>query len=342
MISFEFPERFFFLFSLIPLFFFFLIDLKKRAHLLEWYEIDKKNRKIHFFYRSVAFFAFCATTIFIIFALAAPYKEKKEHRKEKIFGEEILFMVDVSRSMLAQDVLPSRLEKVKIDLIEMVNKHKGAAMGLVAFAGDAVIKCPMTTDLFFLTAAIEELQVGSVSRGSTSIASALREVLKMLPHEETGNATRNIVLFTDGEDHEEDPVPIARQIEKTGGRILLIAIGNNQTGARIPLIDENGNKSYLVYQGQEIWSKTDLTVLKTITENCPNCALVPALDHNYDLNSHYEAFNTRMGPAKKNIKEAEILIEVDYLFSPFITLALFCLIATLFFFEFSRWRLKVE
>lgn len=342
MISFEFPERFFFLFLLFPLVSVFLLDLKKRIHLLDWYELEKKSRKIHLLYRLFTFLSFTITLLFIILALAAPYKEKKETKKEKIVGEEILFMVDVSRSMLAEDVLPSRLEKVKIDLIEMVHQHKGAKMGLIAFAGDAVIKCPMTTDLFFLTAAIEELQVSSVSRGSTSIASALKESLKMLPNEESGNSTRNILLFTDGEDHEEDPLPVAKEIEKSGGRILFIAIGNNQTGARIPIIDNEGNKSYLVYQGQEIWSKTDLTVLKSITENCPNCALIPALDRNYDLNSHYEAFNLRMGSAKKSIGENEVLIEADYLLTPFCLFALFFFFLTLFLSEFSRWRLKVE
>lgn len=339
---FDYPYRLIFLFLLVPLIVFFFFDRLNRSKLFKWYPVNKKRLVAHLVYYYLGFTFTCATLVFMIFAFAAPYTDKKETKKQKVQGEEILFLVDVSKSMLAQDVVPSRLEKVKYDIIEFASHYKGAKMGLIAFAGDAVIKSPMTTDSFFFTTAVQELNVNSVSRGSTSLTSALQTTLKMLPQGESGSASRNLIIFTDGEDHEDNPLPIAQKVEEAGGRILFIAIGNKEIGGRIPIMDENGNASYLVDDGQEIWSKPDIVSLKRITESCKNSALVPVFDGHYLLKDHYDAFNSKMGGATKTTQEGEVQIDVEYQISFFVLLSLLSLICSMLFFQLAQWRFQFE
>lgn len=342
MIRLEYSERLLFILILLPLMTLFIYDRLKREKLFQWFHTVKRSRIEHLLIRSIHFVTASAAVVLMIIGLSGPFTDKKEIKKQKISGEEILFMVDVSRSMLAQDVVPSRLEKVKLDIEEFVRSHNGSRMGLIAFAGDAVIKCPMTTDSFYLISAVRQLEAGSVARGSTSIASALRKSLTLMPAGENGASSRNIIIFTDGEDHEEDPVEAALSVEKEGGRMLIIAIGNNRTGSRIPVTDESGNTGFLVHEGEEVWSKTDLTTLKKITESCRSCALIPALDGQYDLERHYRSFNLKMGLSAKTESEAEVRFEARYRITPFAVSALLLLLVSYICAEISRRRISLD
>lgn len=336
MISFEEPQRFLFLLILIPVFIAFFIDLKYRLKFCSYYNIVLDSKRRYFTLRTLGLLFFSISLNLLIFAYAAPYVNKNEIKEQVTYNDEILFMVDVSKSMLAEDVVPSRLEKVKSDIKDFVYAYKGAKMGLIAFAGDAVIKSPMTTDSFFLLSCTQELQAGSVSRGSTSISSALKEGLRIFSNSESSTVAKNIILFTDGEDHEDNPTVLAKQIEKMGGRILIVAIGNATTGARIPVYDSNGSKSYLVYNNQEIWSKCDLTYLKKLTQVCKNCALIPALDSNYDLVSHFRSFIEKLGPTSKSSSSTEVIVEIEFLLLPFLFTAFLALSLSILLFELSR------
>ena len=134
------PQLFLLIIFILPLLLLYLLDRINRAQIFKWYTVAKNIKIINYTYRVFYLILISLSLIFMIVALALPYTDKKEKRKEKIQGEEILFLVDVSRSMLGEDVVPSRLEKVKLEIIDFASRHKGYKMGLIAFAGDAVIK----------------------------------------------------------------------------------------------------------------------------------------------------------------------------------------------------------
>src|SRR5207248_2088929 len=124
--------------------------------------------------------------------------------------------------MLAQDVAPSRLERTKIWINDLVGSLRGDRVSLVAFAGAAVVKCPLTLDYGYFRMSLEELSPGSVPRGGTLIGDAIRKTMSQVF--DVGGAAasrhRDIILITDGEDHESFPVQAAEQAGKDGVRII--------------------------------------------------------------------------------------------------------------------------
>lgn len=114
---------------------------------------------------------------FIIFALARPAWNLKPE-KVKAKGRDVVFLIDVSRSMLATDLVPNRLERSKLAVKDCLENIKGDRVGIVAFAGNSVIKCPLTLDYGFFRMALDDLSPQSVSRGGTMLGDALRKCLK--------------------------------------------------------------------------------------------------------------------------------------------------------------------
>ncbi len=342
MIFFNYPERLFFLFLLIPLVSLFVFDHFNRNKVIKWYPVSKNSFFQHTIWRFIAYTAMLLSFSLIVFAFAGPYTDKHDIKKQKSSGEETLFLVDVSKSMLAEDVLPSRLGRVKLDILDFASRHPNSRFGLIAYAGSAVIKSPLTSDSYFFSSAVMELNPTSVSLGSTSLASALNTTLKMFPNTETP-VKRNLIIFTDGEDHEDDPIPFAKKLEAQGARMLFIVLGNNETGARIPITDNEGNKRFLVDNNQEIWSKPNISTIEEITKQSQNAMLVPAYDRNYHLYSIYEQFIDTVGEAKvSSASEGDTDVRVDYKITSFAVFALLFALLSIFLFQISKWRLKFD
>jgi Ca-activated chloride channel family protein len=122
---------------------------------------------------------------------------------------------------------------------------EGERVGLIAFAGSAVVKSPLTTDLAFARMALDELSPDSVSRGGTAIGDAIRTAVTLLTSGDSSANTarsanndarvRDIVILTDGEDHETDPMGAAREAGELGIRVICIGLGSDLQGAEIPL-----------------------------------------------------------------------------------------------------------
>jgi Ca-activated chloride channel family protein len=123
-------------------------------------------------------------------------------------GRDIVFVLDVSKSMLAEDLAPNRLERAKLAIGDVVNTLQGDRVGLVVFAGSTAVKCPMTLDYGFFRMMLESVSTNSIDRGGTMIGDALRTVLdQVLDSQE--KQFKDIVLITDGEDHESFPLEAA-------------------------------------------------------------------------------------------------------------------------------------
>jgi len=170
--------------------------------------------------------------------------------------------------MLAQDLAPNRLERAKLAIADCIETIEGDRVALVVFAGSAIVKCPLTLDYGFFRMILDQTSVESITRGGTMIGDALRKVMKEVFDDST-REFRDVILITDGEDHESFPVEAAEKAGEKGTRLIAIGLGDENEGRRIPIINQNGEKTFLKYNGQEIWTKLDATTLRKMTGATP-------------------------------------------------------------------------
>ena len=194
-------------------------------------------------------------------ALARPqagYRWEETHRK----GLDILFAVDTSKSMLAQDVKPDRLTRAKLAVSDLVDKLNGDSVGLIAFAGEAFLQSPVTLDYDAFHEALNALDTSVIPRGGTDIACAIGEAQTAFHAEKDHD--KILVLVTDGEDLEGNAVTAAEAAAKDGVKIFTVGVGS-ATGELIPVPAENGGTEFAKdAAGQFVKSRLDETMLKKI------------------------------------------------------------------------------
>jgi Ca-activated chloride channel homolog len=201
-------------------------------------------------------------------------------------GVDLFVLLDVSRSMQAEDVAPNRLERAKSDILDLLKKLPGDRVGLITFAGAAVVKVPLTTDHGFFRMVLADVDARSAPRGGTLIGDAIRKALAAM--EPRSDRDQVLVLITDGEDHDSFPEQAAQQAAERHVRIITVGLGSTQEGARIPERDEQGRLRYVQHDGQEVWSRMDEQLLKQVALTTQG-AYVPARTTAYDLGQIYEA-----------------------------------------------------
>lgn len=201
-------------------------------------------------------------------------------------GVDLFVLLDVSRSMLAEDVQPNRLERAKSDILDLLPRLQGDRVGLIAFAGAPVELVPLTTDQAFFRMVLEDVDPDSAPRGGSLIGDAIRRAMEAL--EERRDRDQVIVLISDGDDHESYPMQAAEQAAERGIQVITIGLGDTGEGARIPVRKEDGSLSYKQQEdGQEVWSKLNETLLEKIASKTSG-AWVPAGTRAYDLGQIYE------------------------------------------------------
>ncbi len=178
----------------------------------------------------------------LIFAAARPQLGSKL-REESSQGVEMMFVVDVSNSMLAEDFEPNRLERTKYAINRLFEGMKQDRAGLIAFAGDASVQLPITSDFRMAAAFVNRLSPNLVGEQGTSIATALD--LALLSFSEQSKASKVVILITDGESHEDDAIATAQRAKEQGVKIFTIGIGTPE-GAPISIDgefikDQDGN-----------------------------------------------------------------------------------------------------
>lgn len=206
-------------------------------------------------------------------ALARPAYDPQP-RKISRSGRDVVFLIDVSRSMLAEDIRPNRLERAKLAVRDVLDVVEGDRVGIIAFAGTAVLKCPLTTDYAFAGLALNELGPDAVARGGTAIGSAIRAATELLEPPSRGDQPvaaesarfRDVFIFTDGEDHETDPDEAARQAGEKGIRLITVGLGSELSGAPVPDTEGGKRTGYVEYQGQPVQSKLNPDSLRKIAE----------------------------------------------------------------------------
>ena len=206
-------------------------------------------------------------------------------------GIDIIFALDVSRSMQAEDVRPNRLERAKQMIGDIVEQLGGDRVGLITIAGVPALKCPLTSDYSAFTLSLQEVQSESGARGGSLIGDALRKAADSFTDEIPDY--KAVILFSDGEDHGSYPIEIAARLyEEHGVRVYTVGIGDASQGARIPIVVD-GRRGYLTFQGEQVWSKMDPTLLREVAL-IGGGAFIPAGDRQVDMAA---IFNERISPA---------------------------------------------
>lgn len=207
------------------------------------------------------------------FVVALCRPQMGEGQKEvKSMGLELMIAVDVSRSMLAEDVRPSRLEHAKKEIVNLLDKLSGDKVGLIAFAGSAVLLSPLTVDKSALKMFVDGLSPASVESQGTEIGKALEEAKQAFARggtegDEVSQVTKVVLVISDGEDHEKGAEAAAKELADSGMRVFTMAFGT-AAGGRVALRDERGNLvGYLKDKsGQAVVSKVNGDFLRTLSE----------------------------------------------------------------------------
>jgi len=185
-------------------------------------------------------------------------------REVKTSGRDMVFILDVSNSMLAQDISPSRLEAAKAQISGLMDRMKGDRAGLVVFAGEAFIQCPLTMDYRAMRMLLDAVTTDSVPTPGTNIAAALLEAKRVFKIADS--AARIAILLTDGEDHSGRAVQAARELAENKVKVFTIGIGDNSaSGAPIPIRQPDGGVKYKKdSQGNVIMTRLDEETLRKI------------------------------------------------------------------------------
>ncbi|MBU8922328.1 MAG: VWA domain-containing protein [Bacteroidales bacterium] len=269
--------------------------------------------------------------VFIVVSLARPAWNPKPRTVERR-GRDIMFVLDVSRSMIAEDLAPNRLERAKLAIGDMVASLEGDRVGLVVFAGTAALKCPLTLDYGFFSLMLEDVDLNSIARGGTMIGDALRKVLDE-GFDDQEKKYKDVILITDGEDHDSFPVEAAEEAGRRGVRIIAIGLGDEHQGRRIPVTDAHGNKAFLKYDGQEVWSRLDAATLRKMANVTPGGRYLNVATGAIDLGEVYVKLIA--GEEKREIESLTIkLYEEKY--QIFLAIALIFLVAELIVTERRR------
>jgi Ca-activated chloride channel family protein len=221
-----------------------------------------------------------------ILALARPAWNRTEQTVTRE-GRDIVFVIDVSRSMLAQDLRPNRLERAKLAVRDCIETLEGDRVALIAFAGHAVVKCPLAVDYGFFGMMLDELSTQSVSRGGTMIGDAIRKSLTEV-FDEQDQQHKDIILITDGEDQESFPVEAAAEAGKRGIRLLVIGLGDERTGQPIPITDEQGRTTFVTdSQGERVKTSLNATQLRKMVQATPGGRYLNVATGTFDLGTIY-------------------------------------------------------
>jgi Ca-activated chloride channel family protein len=198
--------------------------------------------------------------IFVILALSGP-QWGYQWKQTKTQGLEILFALDASKSMLASDIQPSRFERAKLAIKDFLNKIPGNRVGLIAFAGTSFLQCPLTMDYSAFNITLDALTIQSIPRGGTAIGTALTTAHQAF---KSATGSKILILITDGENHEGDPVQDSRNAAKEAISIYTIGIGSPE-GVFIEIKDPNGNSTFLKDStGKPVKTSLNEQVLKDI------------------------------------------------------------------------------
>jgi Ca-activated chloride channel family protein len=257
-------------------------------------------------------------------ALTKP-KWNPQPQQIKRQGRDIAILLDTSRSMLAEDIKPNRLERSKIAISDLLETLQGDRIAIVTFAGNSTVKCPLTQDYAFVRMALADISTDSTSRGGTVIGDAIRKAATEV-FDRQSREFKDIILITDGEEHEGEesfPVQAAEKAAEEGIRIIAIGLGDEDQGARIPITGADGARTFLMYDGKEVWSKLAGDKLRDIVFPTGGRFLAVRPGETFSLDRIYADL---IATAAKRELESTTMMKYDEKFQIFLMLAIVLII----------------
>jgi Ca-activated chloride channel family protein len=314
MINFA-QSQYLLLLLLIPFFFILhalVIRLRKRRlrrfgdetlvkQLMPSYTVSKAWVRLVLF--SLAFF-------FFAIGLSRPQigAKLKEHETK---GAEIMIVLDVSNSMLAEDYSPNRLDRAKLAISRLVDKLRDDRIGLIVFAGNAFVQLPITTDYVSAKMFLSSISTESVPVQGTAIGDAINTAMRSFSAQ--SEKSRAVIVITDGENHEDDPVAAAKQAAEMGARVFAIGVGSPE-GKPIPMNGELLKDK----DGEIVVTRLDEKVLQDVAA-AGNGVYVRAGNNEFGLNPIIEDIR-KMDDERYN---SIVFEEYDEQFMYFLAIALF-------------------
>lgn len=259
---------------------------------------------------------------FLILGTANPQiGTKLENFKRE--GVDVIIAIDVSNSMKAEDVKPSRLERAKQYVSKLIDKMYNDRIGLIVFAGDAFIQLPLTTDYSAAKLFLSTVDHDLVYNQGTAIGKAIELSMKSFKKEE--KKYKALIIITDGENHEDDAISMAGEAAKTGVVIYTIGMGS-VNGAPIPIYSGNQRVNFMTdYEGNTVVTKLDAGMLEQIA-SAGDGKFIRSTGDDPDLASMLDEI---AGMEKKEYKAQLFTDYVDY-FQYLFGLALVLLLADIF------------
>ena len=185
----------------------------------------------------------CASILamfFLFIAILQPQWHKKEETIQQE-GRNILIMLDISRSMLAQDLKPNRLEFVKLKLKALLQKLDSERVGLILFSGSAFLQCPLTSDFSTFSMFLDQVDVESISSGTTAIDAALQKMIQTFQQNQNYK-NKLALLVTDGEDFSLNLKTVQKNAQQENIKIFALGVGTPE-GAPIPKLNSSGHET---------------------------------------------------------------------------------------------------
>jgi Ca-activated chloride channel family protein len=227
---------------------------------------------------------FWALGLFFIFiVLLHPAWNKKEESVVQE-GRDLFIALDISRSMLAQDVKPNRLEFAKSKIRSLVNSLDSERIGLILFSGSSLVQCPLTTDHSAFFMYLNQIDIDTIASGTTALDKAIGQAIQAF--KETGTQKNKLlVIFSDGEDFSSNLSTLKNDAHEQGLTIFTIGIGSAQ-GAPIPLYDHTGKQSGHLRDanGTVVISQLNDGILQNLAQDVGGIYIHATHDHN-DLNT---------------------------------------------------------
>lgn len=270
------------------------------------------------------FYMLMVVLVLMIVALARPQFGSKLQTAKKQ-GVEAMIVLDVSNSMMAQDIQPNRLERSKLILSKLIDDMVDDKIGLIVFAGDAFVQLPITTDNVSAKMFLSSINPNLVPRQGTAIGTAIDLAIQSFGPNES-EAGRTIIVITDGENHEDDAVGAAKLAQEKGITVNVVGMGTPE-GTPIPV---GGTMSFRKDKdGNVVVTKLNETMCRQIAE--VGSGIYVRADNS---NTALKAVSGQIGEMQKGNLETKSYAEYDEKFYIFVWIALFLLVIE--FYVFNR------
>ena len=281
--------------------------------------------------------------VLIVVALARPQYGTKE-QKIKRQGIEAMLAIDVSNSMLAEDVAPNRLERAKQLLSKLIEQLRDDRIGLIVFAGEAYIQLPITADYVSAKMFLNQISPDLVRTQGTAIGEAIQTGMRAFGQNRS-EASRLMVIITDGEDHEQKALDMAKQAAEAGIEIIMVGIGKTD-GAPIPVPGTNGFRKDR--QGNVVITKLNEQMAQDVAAAANGIYI-----HCDNTNTALRAIQNEVDKLSKADIEDTVYTEYNEQYQSFVLLAIILLVIDFFVFNrknkrlskidiFSDWKQQIQ